>query len=748
MSDAAAESWQALHQQRCDQPFAVLGWQRLGKQWCYRTWLPGAETVVGLRGERDASLEFRRIAEGVFESAPLVRRTALTLQVSGPHGSYQSTDPWQFAPPATVAVTVNNRYRELGALEQSRSRFGARSRGVRFTLWAPAAQAVCLTGDFCHWQGEQLPMQRLADGFWWLFVPEAKPGQLYKFLITDCHGVRREKADPQARAMELAPGNAARIVGGSSFRWRDANWRRQRRHIDARNAPMSVYELHAGSWRRHPDGRWYSYRELADALVPYLVDLGYSHVEFMPLAEHPFSGSWGYQVVGLFAPTARFGCPEDLKYLIDRCHRAGIAVLLDWVPAHFPRDEHGLVRFDGSALYEHPDPRRGEHPDWGTLIYDYGRAEVCDFLISNALYWLKEFHFDGLRIDAVASMLYLDYSRGPGQWLPNSRGGNEHDEAIAFFRRFHAVLRAECPDAITIAEESTAWPGVTQPVEQGGLGFDFKWNMGWMHDSLRYLGKEPIHRRYNHGDIRFGLSYAFSEQFVLALSHDEVVHGKGSLLNKCPGDDWQRFANLRAFYGLQYAHPGKKLLFMGGEFGQRREWNHDAELDWSLLQEPLHQGMQDWLRALNHHYRQSPALWQRDRDPCGFEWLEADADAISVYAFVRWDNAGRAPLIAVMNFTPVVRHGYRLGVPAVHAISAWQEVLNSDATEFGGSGIGNRVPLQLQPVSAHGRAQSIVLELPPLATIWLQPHAPMQSKAQSQAQSNNHNNDNNDSNKN
>ncbi|MFZ5841735.1 MAG: 1,4-alpha-glucan branching protein GlgB [Pseudomonadota bacterium] len=723
MTGTAAEVWQALQQQRCDQPYAALGWQRHGKQWCYRTWLPDADTVIGLLGEQGAPLTFQRIADGVFESAPHARRCGLTLQVGGRHGSYQRIDPWQFAPPAGVAPTVSNRYRELGAQVQSRSRFGVRARGVRFTLWAPAAQAVQLIGDFCHWQDGQLPMQRLADGYWWLFVPDAEPGQLYKFLITDCHGTRREKSDPQARAMELAPGNASRIVTGGAFRWRDAGWRRRRARTDVAAEPMSIYELHAGSWRRHPDGRWYSYRELADALVPYLVALGYSHVEFMPLAEHPFTGSWGYQVVGLFAPTARFGTPDELKYLIDRCHRAGIAVLLDWVPAHFPRDEHGLIRFDGSALYEHPDPRRGEHPDWGTLIYDYGKAEVCDFLISNALYWLKEFHFDGLRIDAVASMLYLDYSRGPGQWLPNARGGNEHDEAIAFFRRLHAVLRAECPEAITIAEESTAWPGVTRPVEQGGLGFDFKWNMGWMHDSLRYLGKEPIHRRYHHDDIRFGLSYAFSERFVLALSHDEVVHGKASLLNKCPGDAWQQFATLRAFYGLQFAHPGKKLLFMGGEFGQHREWNHDAELEWPLLQQTLHNGVQGWVRALNQSYRQIPALWQRDTDPHGFEWLEADADAISVYAFVRWDNDGRAPLIALMNFTPVVRHGYRLGVPAVHETRAWREILNSDANAYGGSGITNDVPLQVQGVPAHGRAQSIVLELPPLATIWLQPEA-------------------------
>lgn len=723
MTGTAAEAWQALQQQRCDQPYAALGWQRRGKQWCYRTWLPDADTVVGLLGEQDVPLAFQRIADGVFESAPHVRRCGLTLQVSGRHGSYQRIDLWQFAPPAGVAPTVSNRYRELGAQVQSRSRFGVRARGVRFTLWAPAAQAVHLTGDFCHWQDGQLPMQRLADGYWWLFVPDAEPGQLYKFLITDCHGTRREKSDPQARAMELAPGNASRIVTSGAFRWRDAGWRRRRARVDVAAEPMSIYELHAGSWRRHPDGRWYSYRELADALVPYLVALGYSHVEFMPLAEHPFTGSWGYQVVGLFAPTARFGTPDELKYLIDRCHRAGIAVLLDWVPAHFPRDEHGLVWFDGNALYEHPDPRRGEHPDWGTLIYDYGKAEVCDFLISNALYWLKEFHFDGLRIDAVASMLYLDYSRGPGQWLPNCRGGNEHDEAIAFFQRLHAVLRAECPEAITIAEESTAWPGVTRPVEQGGLGFDFKWNMGWMHDSLRYLGKEPIHRRYHHDDIRFGLTYAFSERFVLALSHDEVVHGKGSLLNKCPGDAWQQLATLRAFYGLQFAHPGKKLLFMGGEFGQRREWNHDAELEWPLLQQTLHNGVQDWVQALNHSYRQIPALWQRDTDPHGFEWLEADADAISVYAFVRWDNDGRAPLIALMNFTPVVRHGYRLGVPAVHETRAWREILNSDTNAYGGSGITNDVPLQVQPVPAHGRPQSIVLELPPLATIWLQPQA-------------------------
>ncbi|NQD37499.1 1,4-alpha-glucan branching protein GlgB [Permianibacter sp. IMCC34836] len=708
----------SLAQGQCDAPYAVLGWHKQGRRWCYRTWQPQATTVTALAA--DGSTAMTLSAEpipGLFVLQDQAKRWPIRLTCDDGAASH-SFDAWQFRPPPQLQFDVSNRHRVLGARIVSRQLGQSRLTGAWFSLWAPAARAVYLVGSFNGWDDRRQPMQRLANGCWWAFVPGAAAGDYYKFVVTDCHGQRREKSDSQARAMELAPGNASRISNDERYRWRDQRWRQRQRQGVATDQPMAVYELHAGSWRRHPDGRHYSYTELADALIPYLLELGYSHLEFLPLSEHPFSGSWGYQPVGLYAATARFGSPADLKALIDRCHRAGIAVILDWVPAHFPRDEHGLVRFDGTALYEHPDPRRGEHPDWQTLIYDYSKPEVCDFLINNALYWLQEFHFDGLRIDAVASMLYLDYSRGPGQWLPNARGGRENDDAVAFFQRLHRVLREHCPGQYTIAEESTAWPGVTRSVESGGLGFDYKWNMGWMHDSLRYLGKDPIHRRYHHGDLSFGLSYAFSEQFVLALSHDEVVHGKGSMLGKCPGDNWQQFANLRAYYGFQYGHPGKKSLFMGGEFGQRREWNHDRELDWFLLADPAHKGLQRWLTELNRTYKNCPALWQQDFSPAGFEWIEADAADTSLYAFIRWDRDRRQPLIVLCNFTPVVRHGFRLGVPG---FDQWRECLNSDAAVFGGSDIGNAAVLQTDAISAHGRRHSIMLELPPLATVWLMP---------------------------
>ena len=588
--------------------------------------------------------------------------------------------------------------------------------GTYFAVWAPNASAVAVIGDFDDWQGTDHPLAaRGTSGIWEGFVPGVGTGARYKFRIRSrIGGYVVDKADPYARSTELPPATAS-VVWASTYRWGDEDWMAQRGARIALDAPISILELHLGSWRRR-DGGWLGYREIAAPLVEHIRASGFTHVELLPVMEHPFYGSWGYQVTGYFAPTARYGSPDDLKFLIDALHRAGIGVLLDWVPSHFPADEHGLAFFDGTHLYEHADPRRGFHPDWASMIFNYGRSEVMSFLLSNARYWLDEFHADGLRVDAVASMLYLDYSRREGEWLANRHGGRENLEAVDFLRTMNAVVYADFPDVQTIAEESTAWPLVSRPVSMGGLGFGLKWDMGWMHDSLRYLRVDPVHRRWHHRDLTFRSLYAWNENFVLSLSHDEVVHGKGSLIEKMPGDDWQRFANLRLLYAMMYATPGKKLLFMGSEFATWREWNHEAELDWSLLDHERHRGVLRLVHDLNRILRDYRALHELDCEPTGFEWIEVDNSEESVLVTLRRGRDRRELVVIAMNFTPVPRAGHRVGVPEA---GTWREILNSDAEIYGGSGQGNFGSTATDPRPCGWHPYSLNLTLPPLAAVFL-----------------------------
>ena len=586
--------------------------------------------------------------------------------------------------------------------------------GVLFAVWAPNAEGISVVGDWNGWDGRWHPMRnRGASGVWELFIPGVTAGALYKFELRTAHGLLL-KADPYARAAELRPATASRVLPATSYAWGDDAWLERRAAGDWHHQPISIYELHLGSWRRRADGGFLSYTEIADQLVPYVQELGFTHVELLPVMEHPFDASWGYQCTGYFAPTARHGEPDGLRTLIDRLHQAGIGVILDWVPAHFPRDAHALARFDGTALYEHEDPRLGEHPDWGTLVFNFGRAEVKSFLIGSALYWVEAFHADGLRVDAVASMLYLDYSRGPGQWLPNRHGGNENLEAVEFLREVCGVVQGQHPGTLMVAEESTAWPQVTRPPWTGGLGFALKWNMGWMHDTLEYIEHDPVYRMYHHDRLTFSMLYAYTENFVLPLSHDEVVHGKRALLAKMPGDDWQKFANLRLLLAYQFTFPGKKLLFMGGEFGQWAEWNHDRALDWYLLDYDRHQGLQAATRDLAHLYRDHAALHGHDFEPHGFEWVDCHDAAQSVISYLR--HGGGRSVLVVLNFTPMVRHGYRLGVPG----PGWHAVcFNSDSAYYGGSNTG-AAGVQAEPVPWMGRPWSVSLTLPPLAALILE----------------------------
>jgi 1,4-alpha-glucan branching enzyme len=587
--------------------------------------------------------------------------------------------------------------------------------GTYFALWAPNARAVHLQADFNFWSQHSHPLRpRGSSGVWEGFIPHVGKGTLYKYHIASHHdGYQVEKADPFGIFHEVAPKTAS-IVWDLDYGWGDAAWMSQRARRNRLDAPMSVYEVHLGSWRRvYEEGnRSLSYRELAHDLVDYVRHLGFTHVEFLPVMEHPFFGSWGYQVTGYFAPSSRFGTPQDFKYLVDHLHRSGIGVILDWVPSHFPNDAHGLSFFDGSHLFEHADPRQGYHPDWNSCIFNYGRNEIRSFLLSNALYWLEEYHVDGLRVDAVASMLYLDYSRNEGEWIPNQFGGRENLEAISFLRRVNQEVYRRHPDVQTIAEESTAWPMVSRPTYVGGLGFGLKWDMGWMHDTLKYFAHNPIHRQYHHGELTFRMIYAFNENFMLPLSHDEVVHGKRSLLDKMPGDDWQKFANLRLLFGYMYGMPGKKLLFMGGEFGQWEEWRHDASLQWHLTQYPRHNSIQRWVAALNHAYAEEPALHELDRDGRGFEWIDANDTQTSVLSFLRHARSG-PPILVLCNFTPVTRFDYQVGVPQG---GFWKEILNSDAIEHGGSGQGNLGGVSTEELPSHGRPYSLRLTLPPLST--------------------------------
>jgi 1,4-alpha-glucan branching enzyme len=594
-------------------------------------------------------------------------------------------------------------------------------RGTRFAVWAPNASAVSVIGDFNHWRRGQHRLSSRADssGIWEGVVEGVGPGALYKYHVVSHHGGHAvDKSDPYAFRTELPPRTAS-MVWDLAYTWDDAAWMQRRAAANALGSPWSIYELHLGSWRRVPGerNRFLSYRELAPAVADYALDLGFTHVELLPVMEHPFYGSWGYQVTGYFAPTARYGAPQDFMYFVDHLHQRGLGVILDWVPSHFPSDEHGLARFDGTHLYEHADPRQGFHPEWNSSIFNYGRAEVRNFLASSALFWLEKYHIDALRVDAVASMLYLDYGRRAGEWIPNRFGGHENLEAVEFIKQLNLAAYRDHPDTQTMAEESTAWPMVSRPIYLGGLGFGLKWNLGWMHDTLKYLQQDPVFRKYHHSRLTFSIWYAFSENFVLPLSHDEVVHGKGSLIGRMPGDEWQQFAGLRLLYGYMWTHPGKKLLFMGGEFAQRREWHHDESLEWHVLQYPLHAGVQRWVRDLNQLYRATPALHELDFSEAGFAWVDcADAD-ISVLSYLRLGSSG-APVLVACNFTPVPRASYRLGVPRA---GRWRERLNSDAGDYGGSGQGNLGSVATEAVAAHGHPQSLRVRLPPLAVVVLTP---------------------------
>jgi 1,4-alpha-glucan branching enzyme len=607
-----------------------------------------------------------------------------------------------------------------GRHEQLYEKLGAHvtDEGVTFAVWAPNATKVSVVGEWNGWDGSVNPMeQRGVSGIWETIVDDGPEGALYRYEITTREGHVLLKSDPYAFAAEEPPGNASRIFR-SRHEWGDGEWMQQRRAADPLVAPLSIYEVHLGSWRRTLENKTLDYRQLGGQLGAYAKDMGFTHVELLPVMEHPYSGSWGYQVTGYFAPTARFGDPDDFRAFVDELHQQGIGVILDWVPAHFPRDEWALGRFDGTALYEHEDPRRGAHPDWGTLVFNYGRNEVRNFLLSNALYWLREFHADGLRVDAVASMLYLDYSRREGEWVPNEFGGREDLDAVGFLQQLNEVLHGREPGVISAAEESTAWPGVSRPVYLGGLGFGFKWNMGWMHDTLDYFQHEAIHRRFHHHQLTFSLVYAFTENFVLPLSHDEVVHGKRSLVDKLPGDRWQKLANLRALYAYQWAHPGKQLLFMGGEIAQWREWDAETSLDWHLLEQSDHQGVQSLVRDLNRVYRETPALWEVDFEPSGFRWLEPNDAATNVLAFARFGKDPKRPLVCVCNLSPVPRYGYRVGMPVS---DRWREALNTDSTFYGGSGEGNLGEVEVEALPWHDQPYSAELTLPPLGVVWLVP---------------------------
>jgi 1,4-alpha-glucan branching enzyme len=703
-------------------PFSVLGMHENGRGVVLRAFLPHAERAWVLESDGSPAGEMsRRHAEGLFEislsRSPFDYR--LRLQ-SGPH-LWEQDDPYRFPPilgelDAYLIGEGNHLeiYKKLGAHPMQMEGVD----GVAFLVWAPNASRASVVGNFNGWDGRRHVMRKRVEcGVFELFVPGVAPGEPYKFEIKGPHGESLPlKADPFAFFAEQPPRTASVVQGMGEPEWRDEAWMAGRERANALDAPISIYECHLGSWMRVPEEghRYLTYAELADRLVPYVKAMGFSHIELLPISEYPFDGSWGYQPIGLYAPTSRHGKPEDFVRFVGRCHEEGIGLILDWVPGHFPTDPHGLGYFDGTHLFEHADPRQGFHLDWNTLIYNYGRREVSNFLLANALFWLKHYHVDGLRVDAVASMLYLDYSRQPGQWVPNAYGGNENLDAIALLRRLNELAFGEAKGATTAAEESTSWPSVSRPTYLGGLGFGYKWNMGWMHDTLEYIRQEPIYRKYHHHQLTFGLIYAFSENFILPLSHDEVVHGKGSLFGKMPGDRWQKFANLRAYYGFMVGHPGKKLLFMGGEIAQEREWNHDSSLDWHLLDDPYHHGVQTLVRDLNHLYRELPALHQRDCEAEGFEWLELHDSDQSVLAFLRRGRESNQIAIVVCNFTPVPRYGYRVGVP--HG-GHYRERLNSDAEIYGGSNVGNGGGLWAEPVESHGRPFSLSMTLPPISTV-------------------------------
>jgi 1,4-alpha-glucan branching enzyme len=725
----AATELEALARREHGQPHAVLGPHPSDDGVVVRALRPGA-AKVSVKPAKGKSVELEQIHpagifEGTFSGAKLPFRYKLKVDY-GESGKFTLEDPYAFSPTLgelDLHLIAEGRHEELYEKLGAHVREHEGVRGTAFAVWAPSARAVSVVGDFNSWDGRLHAMRSLGSGgIWELFLPEVGPGARYKYEILSAENELLLKADPYAQETEVPPKTAS-VVTQSHYTWSedDDRYLRERNESQPLTQPMSIYEVHLGSWRLNSleDNRPLSYVELADELADYVTDLGFTHVELLPVMAHPFSGSWGYQVTGYFAPTPHYGTPDDLRRFIDRMHERGVGVILDWVPAHFPRDDFGLARFDGTALYEHADPRRGAHPDWGTLVFNYGRHEVRNFLISNALFWLREYHVDGIRVDAVASMLYLDYSRQPGEWVPNEFGGREDLDAVAFLKELNEVMHSREPGVISAAEESTAWPGVSRPTYLGGLGFGFKWNMGWMHDTLGYFQEDPIYRRYHHHELTFSLMYAFSENFVLPLSHDEVVHGKGSLYTKMAGSDpWQKLANLRALYAYMWAHPGKKLLFMGCELAQQAEWSHERALDWHLLEQPGHAGIQSLIRDLNRLYKEEPALWELDSDPAGFYWLEPNDADNNVVAFARVSKNGERTAVFVANLSPVPHQNYRLGLPRS---SRWREAINTDSSFYGGSDVGNLGGVQPEPIAWHGQPFSAELTLPPLAAVWLVP---------------------------
>ena len=716
-------------------PFAVLGPHADNGATIVRAFQPAAKSIdVRLVATGDLRPMTRRDPVGVFEvrlepdatDGPPDYRLRITYP--GDH-IVEVDDPYRYGRVLSdfdvYLLGEGTHHRAFEKLGAHRVTVGTTT-GIHFAVWAPNADRVSVVGDFNGWDGRMHAMRLLVPGgIWEIFIPDLADGEKYKFEIRARTGAILKKTDPFGRAFEVPPQSAALVHDRTAYTWHDEVWISAR---EARGAwldrPMAIYEVHLGSWARVPEegNRFLTYREMTHRLVPYVKDMGFTHIELLPVMEHPFSGSWGYQVLGFFAPTSRFGPPEDFKLFVDACHQAGLGVILDWVPGHFPKDDHGLARFDGTALYEHEVPRQGEHQDWGTLIFNYGRNEVRNFLLSNALFWLEEYHIDGLRVDAVASMLYLDYSRKAGEWVPNQFGGRENLESIRFLQELNSLTHGEHPGTLTAAEESTSWPGVSRPVHLGGLGFTYKWNMGWMHDMLQYVHEDPIHRRWHHNLVTFSALYMHTENFVLPFSHDEVVHGKGAMIAKMPGDAWQKAATLRTLYGYMYGHPGKKLLFMGNEFGQWREWNHDRSLDWHLLDDPQHAALGRYVQALNQHYQAEPSWHQCDFDPAGFRWIDCNDNENSVVSLVRYARDRRDFTVMVFNFTPVPRAQYRIGVPEA---GHYAELLNSDAAMYGGGNVGNGGGVDTEPVAAHGFDQSLRLTVPPLGCLLLKkrPHA-------------------------
>ncbi len=731
-TSVALDKLGALVEGRHENPFEILGPHEVmdsgRKALAVRAFLPNS-TQAWVVDPAQQSRPMRRIhPAGLYEAiCPMPEQNGLVsymLRASDQQGQQTTMhDPYAFPPLLTdfdIHLLAEGRH------WRSYNRMGAQLRtvggisGVNFAVWAPNATSVSIIGEFNNWDGRRHPMRKLIpSGIWELFIPGLPEGSLYKYRVkTGANEV--DKCDPYGFAAEVPPRTANKVVDLDNYQWHDAGWLAHREKANGLDAPMSIYEVHLGSWRRPVDEphRWLSYQEIAPQLIDYCKRMGFTHVQFLPVSEHPFSGSWGYQTVGYYAATSRYGSPQDFMYLVDQMHQAGIGVIIDWVPAHFPRDLHGLYRFDGTCLYEHADPRQGEHPDWGTLIFNYGRNEVRNFLLSNALFWLDKYHIDGLRVDAVASMLYLDYSRQPGEWIPNEFGGRENLQAISFIKEFNVITHQEHPGVLTIAEESTAWPSVSRPTYVGGLGFSLKWNMGWMNDTLRYFRHEAIHRKYHHDELTFSLIYAFHENFILPLSHDEVVHGKGSLMDQVPGDLWQKFANLRLLYSYQWTHPGKKLLFMGCEFGQWNEWNYETSLQWHLLQWSSHQGLQKCVADLNAIYRREPALHEVDFDYTGFEWIDTHNYGDSVLCYLRRAKNPADFVLVACNFTPVPRPNYRFGVPE----RLWyQEIFNSDSSFYDGSNVGNGAGMMASDIPSHGRPFSIEMTLPPLGVSVMKP---------------------------